>query len=266
MKPFKSKNDWIEIGVDYFYRDQNSLTQKDYARLNGLNYKTFNNNVTRYRSEIQQRIRILRGRDIASGKSVPVENRVPLSIAEQFRNSYQSNRKILSKTKSARWFADTVRSTMRTPPKRATVNTMTQGKLYTYAYDPLTKARLPYWDQFPLIIFLEQSYGETTKRVYFRGLNLHYISPSQRIMLMEELLTNNASTSNLMKNTRLNIDWTSFKHNPFSHVMIKNYLPNHVRSMIREIPPSEWLNIISLPYQKFTDSDFDSNEEELTIY
>lgn len=265
-KKRKTKADWIKIAINYYREDGNSLTQKDFARINNLNYKSFNDAMNRYRNDITRELDKLKARDSSLGInkfSRPVER--PLTIAEQFLNSATTNHRILSTKKSLRWYQDTIKKTVGNKSKMATPATMRQGKLYTYAYDPLTKEKMEYWDQFPLIIFMGLEYGETTKRVYFRGINLHYLPPPERVRFMTDLLANHATTSNLMKNTRLNVNWEDFKNHPLSGDIVKNYLPGHIRSPIREIEPSEWLNIIKLPLQKFTNSDFNSNEEELKI-
>lgn len=260
-KPKKSKRDWVLIALDYYTPKNKGVTQKEYARRNNINYKTFNNSINRYKEDIVVALNNITARNGQQGKPIEGDVRKPMSIADQFLSSYKSNRNIISTRKSLRWFNDTLKKTLGGREKRlSSPMSMGQGKLYTYAYDPLTKDKLPYWDQYPLIIFLSMEYGETTKRVYFRGINLHYLSPNERVGLMHELLTNRASTSNLMKNTRLNVSWEDFEHHPKSADIIKNYLPTHIRSTIREIPPSDWLNIISLPMQKFT-NEFGSGEE-----
>lgn len=263
-KPRKNKSDWIQIAVRYYRADNKGLSQKAFASKYNLNYKSFNDAMNRYRVDIIKELNRLASESSTTGIDVSDKFVKPKSVADQFLDSVTTNHRILSTKKSLRWFQDTLRKTMRGRDKRVSFNNMTQGKLYTYAYDPLTKERLPYWDQYPLIIFLKHDYGETTNRVYFTGINLHYLSSQERVNLMHELLTNKATTSNLMKNTRLNVNWADFKNHPKSQMIIKNYLPNHVRSTIREIHPSDWLNIIKMPMQKFTTSSF-SHQDELII-
>jgi hypothetical protein len=55
------------------------------------------------------------------------------------------------------------------------------GKLYFFYYDPKTKDKLPYYDKFPLVFPIEL-YPDG-----FLGLNLHYIHPKQRIILLDKL-------------------------------------------------------------------------------
>ena len=55
------------------------------------------------------------------------------------------------------------------------------GKMYFFFYDPKLKDSLPYYDRFPLVIPIERYQNG------FLGLNLHYIHPKQRIILLDKL-------------------------------------------------------------------------------
>ena len=51
----------------------------------------------------------------------------------------------------------------------------TIDRMYCYAYDPKYGDKLPYYDEFPLIFMVRpESNG-------FIGINLHYVSPRNRI-------------------------------------------------------------------------------------
>ena len=56
------------------------------------------------------------------------------------------------------------------------------GALYFFFYDPKTKADLPYYDKFPLVMVLER-YSDG-----FLGLNLHYLPIKHRIALLKKLV------------------------------------------------------------------------------
>ena len=55
------------------------------------------------------------------------------------------------------------------------------GRLNMFFYDPKTKARLPYYDVFPLVLPLESIKGG------FMGLNFHYLPYILRFRLLERL-------------------------------------------------------------------------------
>lgn len=121
------------------------------------------------------------------------------------------------------------------------------GRMYFYYYDPKLKDDLPYYDRFPLVIPIEQ-YPDG-----FLGLNLHYISPKQRIELLDTL-SEFASNSKYDETTRLRLSWRklktiggAFKANP----CVKRYLFKHVDSRFLEISADEWDIAALLPFQNF---------------
>ena len=65
------------------------------------------------------------------------------------------------------------------------------GSMFMYFYDPKTKAKLPYYDTFPLSVIVSRAPGG------FYGLNLHYLAPTLRAKFLDALMdiTNNKSIS-----------------------------------------------------------------------
>ena len=121
------------------------------------------------------------------------------------------------------------------------------GRMYFYFYDPKTKDTLPYYDKFPLVIPIE-NYSDG-----FLGLNLHYISPKQRIILLDKL-SSILSDHNYDENTRLRISYAYlskaskiFEATP----CIKRYLFGHVQSRFLEITADEWDIAALLPVESF---------------
>ena len=55
------------------------------------------------------------------------------------------------------------------------------GRMYFFFYDPKTKETLPYYDRFPLVLPVKRYIDG------FLGLNLHYIHPKYRIILLDKL-------------------------------------------------------------------------------
>jgi len=56
------------------------------------------------------------------------------------------------------------------------------GSMYFFVYEPEGKKTLPYYDRFPLIIFMKQVKGG------FHGLNLHYLNYKERFKLLVEIM------------------------------------------------------------------------------
>lgn len=129
------------------------------------------------------------------------------------------------------------------------------GKMYAFAYNPIGKQHLPYWDMFPLIILLKND-GRT-----ITGLNVHYMPPARRLMLFRKLL-NSMTTSKLTKTTRINSPLNIIKAIPNHQYMIKQYSSEGIVSNIIEIPGDEWGHAITLPLAEFKTGNKDSNKME----
>ena len=121
------------------------------------------------------------------------------------------------------------------------------GKMYFYFYDPKLKDSLPYYDRFPLTIPMEQHQNG------FLGLNLHYIHPKQRIILLDKL-SNYANNTNFDKTTKLRLSYATlasaskiFEAQP----CIKRYLFSQIQSRFLEISADEWDIAALLPMESF---------------
>ena len=121
------------------------------------------------------------------------------------------------------------------------------GKMYFFYYDPKTKDSLPYYDRFPLVIPIEQ-YSDG-----FLGLNLHYIHPKQRIILLDKL-SDTLSNKRYDERTRLRVNYeflraasTAFEAMP----CIKRYLYTNIDSRFLEISANEWDIAVMLPMETF---------------
>lgn len=121
------------------------------------------------------------------------------------------------------------------------------GRMYFYYYDPKTKDKLPYYDRFPLVIPIEQ-YGDG-----FLGLNLHYLPPNLRLVLLDKLydLLNNERFD---EKTRFRMSYSllsgAAKYKEFKPC-VKRYLFSHLRSNFIEIPADQWEIAIFLPTEQF---------------
>lgn len=120
------------------------------------------------------------------------------------------------------------------------------GRMYTYQYDPKLKEVLPVWDKFPLVIPIEM-YADG-----FLGLNLHYLDPYSRLILLDKLhdFVNNDKYDDTTK-FRLSYDLLS-KSRRYKLIQdcLKRYLINHIVSSMIYIEPNNWETAIFLPTQK----------------
>ena len=121
------------------------------------------------------------------------------------------------------------------------------GRMYFFYYDPKTKDKLPYYDRFPLVLPIER-YPDG-----ILGLNLHYIHPKQRIILLDKLseFTNNDKYDKTTK-LRLSYDLLKSASKVFeTQSCIKKYLFTHIESRFLEIESSEWDIAALLPVESF---------------
>jgi len=126
-------------------------------------------------------------------------------------------------------------------------NTSMIGKMYFYFYDPKTKDSMPYYDRFPLVIPIER-YNDG-----FLGLNLHYIHPKHRMILLDKL-SDTASNDTYDDKTKLKINYRYlaaaskiFEATP----CIKRYLFTQIESRFLEVSADEWDIAAMLPVESF---------------
>ena len=128
------------------------------------------------------------------------------------------------------------------------VNTPLPGRMFMYVYDPKTKADLPYYDKFPLIIMVELTNNG------FYGLNLHYLPPILRAKFFDKLLAfKNNNKYDSSTRLRLTYDFlkSSSKLKEFAPCF-KRYLNSHIKSNITEVPAPEWEVAVFMPTEHFT--------------
>jgi hypothetical protein len=121
------------------------------------------------------------------------------------------------------------------------------GMLYFFAYDPKTKADLPYYDTFPLVLILEK-YPDG-----FLGLNLHYLPIKYRIAFLTKLMSLAVlDDSDDIKRMRVSYDIlnASRRYKEF-RPCLKKYLYGHLKSRMLTIKPNEWDVASMLPVHHF---------------
>jgi len=173
------------------------------------------------------------------------------TIAEE-RNSLQIER--LSR-ESVKWFmtkmanlkgTSRIPNTIRREEFRNT-NRFIKGGLFFFYYDPKTKADLPYYDKFPLVLMLEK-YEDG-----FLGLNLHYLPIKYRVAFMNKLM-DYARFDEEDNPIRVRITYdilnATKKFKEF-RPCIKRYLTHHVKSRILAVEPEEWETAVFLPVHQF---------------
>ncbi len=122
------------------------------------------------------------------------------------------------------------------------------GGLYFFYYDPKTKADLPYYDRFPLVLML-QRYPDG-----FLGLNLHYLPIKQRAALLKKLVDYGGvyTDNNEIHRVRITYDIlnTARRFKEF-RPCLKKYLYTNLDSRILAVQPNEWEVATYPPIQQF---------------
>lgn len=131
------------------------------------------------------------------------------------------------------------------------VNKTIAGNMYMFFYDPKTKDKLPYYDQFPLIFVIGPAEGG------FYGLNIHYLPPVLRAQLLDELLRylNNDAYD---ETTRLKMSYrllNSTRKLSLFKPCFKHYLTKQVKGQFAQVPVAEWEIATFLPTAQWTKAD-----------
>ncbi len=121
------------------------------------------------------------------------------------------------------------------------------GRLYMFLYKPKYKNELPYYDRFPLVFPIRRVAGG------FYGLNIHYLAPRYRALLMDSLY-DTISDTKFDETTRLKINYdilsAASKYRWF-RPCVKHYLTPHLSSQLLYIDPKEWNLALFVPSEQF---------------
>ena len=180
------------------------------------------------------------------------------STQEGFLDTLKSAIKTSSATAKASaagdWFREKVKQASASARMRAVTPTQllkrqeegsaTLGKMLFYKYDPKFAKKLPYWDMYPLVFPFEKAKGG------FYGLNLHYIPPRDRAILMDQL-KEYATNNKYDATTRLKITYNLLKGFGRAVPCVKRYLGTNIRSNTVRINADEWEIAIFLPVERF---------------
>jgi hypothetical protein len=155
-----------------------------------------------------------------------------------------------NKLKSATWYRNAVSLIAdRTSPSQLfksgkLLGRPSGGRMSMFFYDPKTKARLPYYDTFPLVLPLEPIPGG------FIGMNFHYLPPAMRFTLLQRM-DKFLSGDMIRPNTKYQVSYDSVKNIPMVKPTLHKYLYSNVRSQFLRINASEAAVAVYLPVQQF---------------
>lgn len=125
------------------------------------------------------------------------------------------------------------------------------GDMYMFGYhDPKHKATLPFFDRYPLVVVINTNIKYKNGEIGFMGLNLHYLKPAQRAILMDAL---DAIKSNdkYDETTKIKATYELLKSTgnfPGFERCVKVYLYRLVTGATAYyVNPADWEFVVTLP-------------------
>ena len=124
------------------------------------------------------------------------------------------------------------------------------GNIVTFTYDPKFQHKLPYYDQFPLVLVLKLVPNG------FVGLNFHYLFPSDRARFMDRLYRYQkiVGKGKQSPEIKINITYSALKQKKtlfYYRASIKRYRISQLRGFFHTLMPNEWDMALFLPTEKF---------------
>ena len=166
--------------------------------------------------------------DLTKLKPQEIENESQLAL-EWFRTNI---RRIFDRRQNEKVYLDGTKT-----------GRIVEGNMYMMFYDAKTKAKLPWFDRFPLII----PFDTRTVDSGFYAINLHYIPPMARQNLLEELYKRPTETG-------VEVDYNYFQAvsrlNP-ALPCVKRYLYSRIKRVPMEIQKDYWDVAAMLPTADF---------------
>ncbi len=139
---------------------------------------------------------------------------------------------------------------MKTDEKRLTNRIMVEniGRMCLFWYLPKLREKLPYYDRFPLVMPIQMD------RTGFLGLNLHYLPPKHRAILLDTLIRNVVKRNFTSETKRIRLSYSIMKRSirsPLFIPCVKRYLYTHLKSRIYMLDPRDWAFSLFLPLERF---------------
>ena len=166
------------------------------------------------------------------------------SYLDQLKSAIKTNNVEARARAAGNWFRSLIN---RTRGAFSLTSKSRLGKMYFYSYNPKWKAKLPWYDTFPLVFPIEE-YNNG-----FLGLNFHYLAPKDRAILMDQLkvFANNKAYD---ETTKLRLTYNMLKG--FTKIKrarptVHRYLSNKVNSKFVLVNADEWEVALFLPVERF---------------
>lgn len=195
-----------------------------------------------------------------------------LEILQRMEKAFRRNNpeeKRRNTAQSMKWFSryvprsmNNARTSQLMRDRKLWKNKITPGKLTFFEYDPIHKDKLPVYDRFPMVFCWDMWRGNNGHN-YFICLNLHYLPPKLRYVVMKQLLSFRQETK-YRKSTKLSqrkndkdapkFAWATLKsmsNSKYFENCVHMYRADHVKSAFIEVPAQSWELALWLPVQRF---------------
>lgn len=120
------------------------------------------------------------------------------------------------------------------------------GRLYFFKYDPKWKSKLIQYDRFPMCFPFKRTPDG------FLGLNLHYLTVSERSSLIDSLMRF-SNNDRMDESTKIEMNYdilqSTYGLKSLSQPCIHRYIFNHCKSRFIEIYSYEYDKAIQLPVE-----------------
>lgn len=133
------------------------------------------------------------------------------------------------------------------------------GRMYMFNYrNPISKAKLPYYDMFPVVLVINTYENDG----YFQGINFHYLPPEYRAELMEQFyrftMNTGAEGDNIGSTIRTRVmervDFEFMKKRRQFMSFKPAWRRYNMQAVIGQylfIPPKAWDFVVQLPLGRF---------------
>ena len=171
-----------------------------------------------------------------------------MAVPSKYIQSVQKAAK--GRPKSTDWYRDKIRE-FGTPKALDLIRDGKQatrpffGRLNMFFYDPKLKAKLPYYDRFPLVLPLE-NYSDG-----FLGLNFHYLPIPLRVRLLDRMVDFSNNTK-FDESTILDVDYKAVRRIRLIKPTLKRYLAGKVKSIFLRVDEDEFTIATLLPVARFS--------------
>jgi hypothetical protein len=134
--------------------------------------------------------------------------------------------------------------------KSRSPSTVDPGNVYFFSYLPENAEKLPFYDEFPVVLVLKKEPGG------FLGLNFHYLRHNVRANFFDALLEYTDTTEYEQNpDSEFLVTYTMLlapKFQKYFNPCIRSYRFRNFITGVYEIEPKDWKTMLFLPLEKFS--------------